>query len=153
MKNITLASRAARGRSRPLPASPMSRGGRFAEIFAYGDAYVQPIPDLASAAREIVRLHPGGADVILLGVSANQGMKITRDSLGFITVLIGLQRGTVEMFSDGDEVVVAFNQGAMRAGTVIGFLWEGGDAPDSAPPESNSASLKPTPHSIHRLLP
>jgi hypothetical protein len=133
MKNITLASR-----------------GRFAEIFAHGDASVQPIPDLAYAAREIFRSHPGGADVILLGVSANQGMKITRDSLGSITVRIGLQRGVLEMFTEDDEVLVAFVPGAMRAATVIGFLWEGGD---SAPPESNSTSPKPTLRSIRHLRP
>jgi hypothetical protein len=141
MEMITLASRVAPGRSRPAVASSMPRG-KFAEIFAYGDASVQPISDLASAVHEIRRFHPRGADLILIGMSTVQGMKIIQDSWGFISVLIGLQRATLEMFSAGDEVLVAFDHGALRPAGVVGFLWAGGNGPDSRPPESNSPSIK-----------
>jgi hypothetical protein len=116
--------------------------GKFAEIFAYGDASVQPISDLASAVYKVRMFHPGGADLILIGMSTVQGMKIVQDSWGFINVLIGLSRATLEMFSAGDEVLVAFDHGALRPAGVIGFLWEGGNAPDSRPPESNSGLVK-----------
>jgi hypothetical protein len=141
MKIITLASRVAPGRSRPAVPSSMPRG-KFAEIFAYGDASVQPISDLASAAYNICMFHPGGADLILIGMSAVQGMKIIQDSWGLISVLIGLPRVTLEMFSDGDEVAVAFDHGALRPAGVIGFLWAGGNAPESRPPDSNSTLIK-----------
>jgi len=151
MEIMTLASRVARGRLRPAVPSSRPRG-RFAEIFAYGDASVQPISDLASAAYEIRKSHPRGADLILIGLSAIQGMKIIEDVWG-ISVLIGLRPATLGMFftADGDEVLVAFDQGALRPAGVIGFLWEGGSAPDSLAPESNSALIKSKVDSIRRL--
>lgn len=142
MEIRTLARRVARDRLRPATPSSETRG-RFAEIFAYGDASVQPISDLASAVYEIRRSYPRGADLILIGLSTVQGMKIIQDVWG-ISVLIGLRPATLGMFftADGDEVLVAFDQGALRPAGVIGFLWEGGSTPDSRPPESNSASTK-----------
>jgi len=140
MEIITPASRVAPGRMRP--AVPSSPRGKFAEIFAYGDASVQPISDLASAVYTIRRFHPRGADLILIGMSAVQGMKVIQDSWGSISVLIGLSRGTLATFEAGDEVLIAFDHGALRPAGVIGFLWEGGNAPDSRPPESNSTSIK-----------
>jgi hypothetical protein len=142
MKIIALANRVAPGRLRRAVPASMPRG-KFAEIFAYGDASVQPISDLASAVYKIRMFHPGGADLILIGMSTVQGMKIIQDSWGFISVLIGLPRGALEMFSTGDdEVLVAFDHGALRPAGVIGFLWEGGRSPDSRPPESNSTLIK-----------
>ena len=138
MEIITLARRAAPGRLRSTVRSSMPHGN-FAEIFAYGDASVHPISDLASAVCKIRSFHPGGADLILIGMSTVPGMKIIRDSWGFINVLIGLRRVTLEA---GDDVLVAFDHGALRPAGVIGFLWEGGDAPDSRPPESDSTLIK-----------
>jgi len=151
MKDISLTSRVASGRSTPTVPSSTSRG-RFAEIFSHGDSSVKPIRDLASAVREIAKVHPGGADLILLGRSTNQGMKIIRDSWGFISLLIGLRRDVLETLSAGDEVVVAFNHGAIRAGAVIGFLWEGGSGADSGPSESNSTSSNPRQYSVRHFL-
>jgi hypothetical protein len=128
MEIITLANRSASGR---VPR------GKFAEIFAHGDVAVQPIVDLASAVYKIRLFHPGGADLILIGMSIVQGMKMSKDSWGFISVLIGLGPTTLKMFSADDEVVVAFERGALRPAGVIGFLWDG-SGPDSRPPESNS---------------
>ena len=141
MEIITLANRGAPGRSRPALPSSAPRG-KFAEIFAYGEASVEPFPDLASAVHKIRSAHPCGADLILIGMSTVQGMKMIQDSWGFITVMIGLSRATLEMFSADDEVLVAFDHGALRPAAVIGFLWEGGNAPDSHAPESNSTSIK-----------
>ena len=141
MKIIALASRVAPGRSRPTAPSSTPRG-KFAQIFGYGDASVEPISDLASAVIKIRTVHPSGADLILIGTSTVQGMKIILDSWGFISVLIGLPRGTVESFSAGDDVYVAFDHGALRPAGIIGFLWEGGNGPGSCPPESNSALIK-----------
>lgn len=140
MHIIPLASRVPAGRSKPaVVASSMPRG-RFGEIFAHGDVSVESVLDLASAFSKIRRLHPGGVDLILIGISTVQGMKIIRDSAGFISVLIGLSRGTLDTFSVGDEVLVAFDHGALRPAGVVGFLWEGGNGPDSRPPTSNSTS-------------
>jgi len=141
MEIITLANRVAPGRMRSTARSPLPRG-KFAEIFAYGDVSVQPITDLASAAYKIRTSHPGGADLIVIGMSTVRGMKIIQDSWGFINVLIGLDRATLDMLEDGDEVVVAFNQGALRPAGVIGFLWDGGNSPESRPPDSNSTLIK-----------
>jgi len=115
-------------------------GGRFAEIFANGDAAVKTFPDLASVLREIRRTHPGRADLIAIGVSANPAMKIVEDSCGFVTVLIGLPRSIVETFDVDDEVVIAFDHGMMRAAGVVGFLWEDDSGP---PPESEPRPRRP----------
>jgi len=151
MEIITLAnlgSRAGLGRA----ASPSTRPGKFAEVFARGDAAVQPFPDLMSAAYEIRMSHPRGADLILIGMSAVQGMKIIQDCWG-VTVLIGLPPSSLAMFSPetGDEVRVAFDQGALRPAGVIGFLWDGGNAPTSGPPESKPTAVHSRLDSVHHL--
>jgi len=153
MEVMTLVRRVSGGRSRSAVPLSSSRGG-FAEIFAYGDASVQPITDLASAAYEIRRSHPLGADLILIGRSAVQGMKTVQDLWG-VSVLIGLPPATLQMFygGDGDEVLIAFDQGALRPAGIIGFLWEGGSGPETNPPESNSTLTRSRLDAIrHRRL-
>jgi hypothetical protein len=141
MEIITLERRAARGRSRPAVPASMPRG-KFAEIFAYRDAFIHRIPNLASAFYEIRKFHASGADLILIGMSKVQGMKISQDSWGFITVLIGLLPATLQMNTLDDEVQIAFAHGALKPAGVIGFLWEDGNGPGSRPPEPNSTLIK-----------
>ena len=142
MEIMTLGDLAARGRSRRFVLSSRPRG-RFVEIFPYGDASVLRVANLASAAYQIRLTHPRGADSILIGVSAIPGMKMIQDFRG-VSVLIGVPRSSLEIFlaDDGDEVLVAFDRGALRPAGVIGFLWDGGSGADSRPPESNSTSTK-----------
>ena len=149
MQVIPLANRGARSGLRPNASRPR---GRLAEIFAYADPSVKPIPDLAAAVYEIRASHPCGADIILIGVSDVQGMKIIQDWWG-ITVLIGLSPSRAQVFSPeaGDEVTVVFDHGALRPAGVIGFLWEGENAPDSSPPESNSGATQPRLNAIRHL--
>jgi hypothetical protein len=140
MEIVTLAHRMASSDSKAAPPGS-APSGKFAEIFAHGDASVEPIPDLMSAVYKIRQSHPRGADLILIGMSHVQGMKISQDLCGFITVLIGLSPTTFARFEGDDEVCVAFDHGALRPGAVIGFLWEAGDGQDS-PPKSNSTLTK-----------
>jgi hypothetical protein len=137
METITLARREASIRAKQLPAGSVMPRARLAEIFSFGDGSVHPIPNLASAGYQIRKFHAGGADLILIGTSKVQGMKIGRDSWGFITVLIGLGPANLPANEADDEVLVAFAQGALRPAGVIGFLWDGEKSPESRPPESN----------------
>lgn len=79
-------------------------------------------------------------------------MKIIKDSWG-TTVLIGLRQTTLGVFSPdpGDDVVVAFDPGALSPAGAVGFLWDCGNAPDSGPPQSNSASIKSKLAAVHHL--
>jgi len=152
MEFMMLEGRAGRGRVRSAAHFARSRG-RFAEIFADGDAAVQQISDVRSAISVIRGSHPRGADLILIGLSAVPGLKVIEDLWG-VTVLIGLHPTTLDLYfapDAGDEVLVAFDQGALRPAGVIGFLWEGGSAPASQPPESNPTMTKSRLNGIRHL--
>src|SRR5437016_3326714 len=106
-------------------------------IFQYGDGSVRPIGNIESAVFEIRREHPGGANYILIGLAANQGMKIVKTGPGTLTVLIGLLIPGIDKITDGTSNTLTFLETALRPGGAVGFVMADGSVRNARGPSND----------------